>query len=471
MKSYKNLLYIIPVFLLMLSACEDPNKPDLPKDILILNHWIWEGMNDVYLWEKYLPDLDPDYQEDPEQYFYDLLYEADRNSWIVDDYEELAAMFDGVELATGINARPGKINTTDVISIVEYITPGSPAEDSAIERGDIIIAINGQSLTADNYYDLFYQTTATFEFGEWNGTSVVATGREVTLTAIELNQNPVIHSEVINYQGKKIGYVVYTQFTDGKNDEWFNELNSVFEDFRTAAVSDVVFDIRYNRGGSLDLSAYIASTLAPKSAMENHNIFVHLVWNEFYNQFWTEHDDDGDGQADGDDSPNLVIRLPDSDLNMNLSKVYFLTTGSTASASESLITGLYPYTDVVKIGTTTYGKCYGSVTIDDWVEPKRHNWAMQPLVLKYSNADGFTDFVNGIDPNFMVEENLLYAVPFGNFDDPLLAKALQEITGVAPARKSTPWPGGSFSSLPVRRNNMVERIINWPQRGGQVNIL
>ena len=461
MKAFRIFFLVIPLLVITLFSCEyDPDKPDLPEEILILNHWIWEGMNDVYLWAQQIPDLDPDYQEDPEEYFYDLLYSGDRNSWITDDSEELAAMFDGVELATGISARPGLITDTRVISIVEFVTPDSPAEDSAIKRGDIIIAINGQSLTADNYYPLYYQNPATFGFGEWNGSEVVPNGREVTLTAVELNQNPVVHSEVIDYIGKKVGYLVYTQFTSGAEDEWYEELNGVFEEFRTAAVSDVVVDLRYNRGGSLDLSAYIASTLGSRTAMENEDIYVNLVWNDAYNQFWKEYDLDDDGQPDGENSPQLVIKLPESELNMDMSTVYFLTTESTASASESLMIGLYPYSDVVQIGTTTYGKCYGSITVEDWAEPKRHNWAMQPIVIKYSNADGFTDFVNGIDPNFLVEDDLLYAEPFGSIDDPLLAKALEEITGVAPARKSVGMQEHPFNTLAVPKNKMVEHRIS-----------
>jgi carboxyl-terminal processing protease len=472
MRPHRILTFMIPALLVTLYACErDPNKPDLPEDVLILNHWIWDGMNEVYLWEKYLPDLDPDYQPDPEQYFYDLLYEEDHYSWIVDDYKELAAFFDGVELANGISALPWYFTDDQVIFTVEFITPDSPAEDSAVERGDLIVAIDGKTITEENYYELFYQqTTATFEFGEWNGTSLVPTGRKVTLTAVELNQNPVIHSEVIDYQEKKIGYLVYTMFTKGSNDEWYGELNAVFDEFKTAGVSDVVFDLRYNPGGSLMLAAYIASILVPRSAMENEDVFSYLVWNDLYNDFWKEYDDDEDGRPDGEDSPNLVIRLPESELNLDLSQVYFLTTRSTASASESLITGLYPYMDVVQIGTTTYGKCYGSWTIPDWAEPKRHNWAMQPIVLKYSNADGFTDFVNGIDPDFYMEENLLALQPFGSFEDPVLAKALEEITGVAPAKKSLLLPGMEFSTLPVPRSKIAEFMTEWPERAVRIEI-
>jgi C-terminal processing protease CtpA/Prc len=458
MKQGSIILFTIPLILLSVFSCEwDRHKPDLPEEILILNNWIWEGMNEAYLWEKYIPDLDPDYQEDPEAYFYDLLYADDHYSWIVDDYQALLDLFEGVELSTGISARPGLIDSVNVISIVEYVTPDSPAEDSSIVRGDIIIAIDGKSLTSKNYYSLFNQASATFEFGDWTGVKVVPNGRKVTLDAIELNQNPVIYNEVIEYHGRKIGYFVYTQFTYGPENEWLEELKRVFLDFKTAAASDVVVDLRYNRGGSLDLSAYIASSLGPESAIKEGKVFVNLVWNDAYNEFWRETDLDEDGDPDGDQSAQLVIGFPESDLNLDLSRVYFFTTDNTASASESLMTGLYPYMDVVQIGTTTYGKCYGSVTINDWADPKRHNWAMQPIVVKYSNAEGFTDFTGGINPDIEVEDNLLYAEPFGSFSDPLLARALEEITGVAPAQKSEKASKKDFMTLPVPRNRMVER--------------
>jgi len=458
--------------LILFSSCQkDPvPDPDLPKETLILNNWIHEGMHDAYLWEQFLPNLSPNKEPDSRAYFYKLLYQEDRDSWIVDDYEELAAMFDGVQLATGISANPGLIDNNEVITIVEYVTPNSPAADSGIERGDIIYAIDGQSLDTSNYYSLYYQSTATLEFADWDGSQILPDGRKITLTAVELNQNPIVHSEVIDYQGQKIGYLVYTQFTAGQNDEWLQELNIVFDDFKTQGVSDVVVDLRYNGGGSLDLSAYIASTLGSVTAMQNNDVYVNLVWNEAYNQFWKEYDMDKDGQPDGEDSEQLVIKLPTSEFNLNLSKVYFLTTANTASASESLMVGLYPYIDVVQIGNTTYGKCYGSITIDDWADPKRHNWAMQPIVLKYSNADGYTDFVNGILPDYIVDDNLLYAEPFGNHNDPLLAKALEEITGIAPAKKKSIRPEVEFYKLPVPRKQIPERMIDWPVKPGKLEL-
>jgi len=464
MKRSTIFLLILLGGLFFLTSCPgDEEDPLISEEIRMINTWIWEGMNEVYLWEEYLPDMDPDLQPDPEKFFYDLLYEEDRDSWIVDDYAALKEMFAGIQMTTGMSARPGLISDTRVISIVEYVTPGSPAADAGIKRGDIIHAIDGRSLTVDNYYDLYNQTTATFDFATWDGSWFIPDGRSITLTAIKLNQNPVVYREVIEYEGKKIGYFVYTQFTSGETGEWLEELNGVFEEFKTAGVTDVVMDLRYNPGGSLDLSAYIAGTLAPFSAMSGKEVFVRLSWNDLYNDFWKEYDLDEDGEPDGDESRQLLIRFPHSDLNMNLSRVFFLTTDVTASASESLITGLYPYTEVVHIGDTTYGKCYGSTTIEDFEEPKRHSWAMQPIILQYSNAEGFTGFVDGLAPDIMVRESLLYAKSFGSPNDPLLGAALEEITGVEVAAKKAALPEDAFRTLPVPANQAVERMIRWPE--------
>ncbi len=445
------------------SACKPKDdKPDLPKETRILNRWIWDTMNDIYLWESTIPNIDPMKQEDPEAFFYALLNDQDKYSWIVDDYEELLAMFDGVELSNGMSARPGEISENKIISIVEYVIANSPAAEAGIKRGDIIVTIDGQELNKKNYYSLFNKTTATFGFGEYDGTTISPNGKEISLTAIELNQNPVLHHEVIDYNGQKAGYLVYSQFTSGKENEWLDSLNTVFESFKTAGVATVIMDLRYNPGGSLDLSSYIANVLSSANAGD---IFVKLVWNDFYNQFWPNYDLDEDGVKDGINSPQLVVKMPETNIDLGLDKLYFLTTASTASASESLMTGLYPYVDVVQIGETTYGKCYASITITDLENPKRHNWAMQPIVLKYTNAEGYTDFVNGISPEagYQIMDDLLQAKAFGDISDPMLAAALKDFTGEnATALKSTK-AGKRMPLLPVRRKMLPEKEIKWPE--------
>jgi len=465
---YKSLFFLLINITLLFVSCEKDPDPDpdpdsdLSEEILILNNWIWESMSDLYLWEDHLPNLDPKTEEDPQAFFYKLLYKDDKNSWITDDYEALVAWLDGVELATGMSASPGLIDDTRVISIIEYVTPNTPAADSGIARGDIIVSINGQALTKDNYFELYNLPTATFGFGSYDGINPISDGREVTLTAKELNLNPFVHYEVIDYEGYKIGYVVYTNFVPGPNEEWMNEMDVVFGAFKDAGISDVVIDLRYNPGGYGYVAEKMASILGPESVVNNNSVFSRQLWNDAFTQYWKDADIDQDGKADGDESPRLISRFPDTDLNLNMSKLYFLTTASSASSSEFLMVGFYPYADVVQIGTTTYGKCHGSVTIDDWETPKRHNWAMQPIVLKYANADGYTDFVDGLAPDYTEEDFLLNAYPFGSLGDPLLGRALEQITGIAPAVLKSAEPKVRFEKIPVPRRQIPELELDWP---------
>jgi carboxyl-terminal processing protease len=478
MKAYaphKILLFLLSLLIGVASCKKDPEPepepdPGLPQETLILNNWIWEGLHELYLWEEFLPNMDPDYEEDSKVYFYKLLTKDDNDSWITDDYEALVDGLEGVELTTGMSAAPGLFGENAVISIVEYVTPETPAADSGIVRGDIIITIDGISLNKDNYFDLYYQTTATFGFGTWNGVDVIPNGKEITLTAEELNQNPFVYRETIEYQGYKIGYCVYTSFVPGPENEWMDEINEVFGEFKTAGVSDVVIDLRYNAGGYGYVAEQMASVLGPETAVSNHRVFSTQIWNSRLTEYWKNADLNSDGKADGDESERLLSRFPDTEINLNLSKLYFLTTGRTASSSELLMVGLYPYADVVQIGTPTYGKCYGSVTVDDYATPKRHNWAMQPIVIKYANSEGYTDFVEGIPPDFEVVEYLLEIEPFGSTADPMLAKALEEISGVAPAMKKSGAAVKALKALPVPRKQIPELKLEWLERPGVLEL-
>jgi hypothetical protein len=90
---------------------------------------------------------------------------------------------------------------------------------------------------------------------------------------------------------------------------------------------------------------------------------------------------------------------------------------------------------VVTIGTSTYGKYVGSITVKDYtdsngtVNPK-HKWALQPIVLKVSNAAGESDYVNGIAPNVEIDEDIANLSVLGNLEEPLLKTAITKITGV-----------------------------------------
>lgn len=446
MRYIKFLTYTPLLLLFLLLSCDreevkpddDPADDRLPQETLVLNYWIRDGMAEVYLWEEFLPDLDPEEQADPEAYFYNLLYASDRFSFINDDYDAVVGDLDGEVLSTGISAQPVLISETDVVAYIEYVEPDSPAGEAGIKRGEIILGINGESFTRDNYFSLTAKNTQTLRMGTFNGFDFVPTGAEHELTARQIFENPVHHVEIIEYAGKRIGYMAYNSFSFGENNQFLDSLNQALTMIKEAGVDDVLIDLRYNRGGYGYVSNYFAGALAPLSVSQSQEVFQRQEWNDFYMDFWTKYDANDDGIPDGSESSQLVERFEVTDVNLDLSRVFFLTTGSTASASESLMIGLYPYMDVTQIGSTTSGKCYGAWPLGDWEDPPRHNWIMVPVVLKYANADGFTDFLNGINPDVEIIEDWTALKPFGSLEDPLIEGALAEITDTqAAARKST----------------------------------
>jgi carboxyl-terminal processing protease len=149
---------------------------------------------------------------------------------------------------------------------------------------------------------------------------------------------------------------------------------------------------------------------------------------------------------------------------MQLSRAVFLTGYGSASASELLINGLDPYMDIIQIGEPTVGKFYGSMVMTDENEPPSHTYAMMPLIMKYENADGFSDFVDGLVPDYLIEDDLFDAKPFGSLDDPILSAAVRFLNNEEmPARvKPVVAPYIKLHDLDrLRRGNILFKEQEW----------
>src|SRR5690606_12905896 len=165
---------------------------------------------------------------------------------------------------------------------------------------------------------------------------------------------------------------------------------------------------------------------------------------------------------------------------LGLSRVYILATNGSASASELVINGLAPYVQVIHIGETTRGKNEFSITLVDdrqgsyiydpdrvgQINPK-NEWGLQPLVGRNENADGFYDYTNGLAPDIALEEDLTNLGVLGEVSEPLLARALQEITGhMAKMDLSVEMPAEAFTSsrlhTPLKDNMYLDKPLDLP---------
>jgi carboxyl-terminal processing protease len=462
MKRIRSLLtYLVIVLVcLFLSGCPK-DKTDTPTNKTIdslsasaleINEFIWSGLHNYYLWVDNVPNLSTsnftsqsalvDFLEgysDHEKLFYDLLYDynaVDKWSWIVDDYVALQNQFQGITKSMGYDFRLVRFSNSDnIFGFVRYVVKGAPADLAGMKRGDIFIAVNGQQLTISNYQSLLIDNTAyTLSFATISNNSVVPNGRQVSLTAVEVHENPIYLDTILNVSNLKIGYLVYNGFMS----DYDIQLNQVFQYFKTQGIQRLILDLRYNPGGSVQSAIYLASMIY---SADTNKLFLTSQFNTNFEAFLDSIYGAGYFQEKFSDEIEKTDLTPATAISsLNLSQLYVITTDNTASASELVINGLNPYISVITVGTNTFGKYVGSWTIMDWdqngnVNPN-HTWALQPIVLKMANSVGYTDYVDGFAPTVNAEEDIANLLPFGDLNETLLKSTLDYIQGISQKKSS-----------------------------------
>lgn len=438
-----------------LSACQKTTDDVTPQtststtENQTINDWILSNMQEVYYWNDKIP-ANPDKTLAPDAFFDSILnkYNAttnpngDRFSWIEESGTELAASLSGQTLTTGMEYELylRSAGSTAVIAQVLYVLPGSPAARAGIKRGDIISKVNGQSITTTNYVDLFYSgaTSYSFGFAGVSNSSLVDTDKTISVTATTFQENPVFLDSVYTVGSKKVGYLVYNQFNPEANGsdagEYDAQIDAVFSQFKAQGVNELVLDLRYNPGGYTSSSVNLASLIGKN--VSSSKLYFREEWNTSITPLLQKE------YGSGFFITNFINKA--QNIGANLSRVFVLTTDHTASASELIINGLRPYMTVTTIGTTTYGKNVGSITItDDTGEIK---WGMQPIVFKSYNSAGSSDYATGFAPNVTVEEPLSL-LPLGDTKEALLSTALSQITGTSANGRQAAGTGNPLTSL------------------------
>jgi carboxyl-terminal processing protease len=167
-----------------------------------------------------------------------------------DGYVGIGAMFDSLG-----NKKPG--------FIVSEVYAQSPAEKAGLQIGDIVYAVNGQTLTAD------YPIAQFASLVRGVAGSIVRLGIE---RSAEVAGNPPSYRDISVERTPVTPSTVTTRFRDGVAILRINSFDrSTPSAFRKAArdvvwrkPTHVVLDLRHNPGGDLDAAAIIASDLSPQ---------------------------------------------------------------------------------------------------------------------------------------------------------------------------------------------------------------
>lgn len=445
----KNKKYLFSALLLLFAglwSCNNDDDNTAPS--ISVNDFVWKAMNLWYYWQSSVPDLadnrfqsDTDYQnflnsKQTPDLFYSLLYDygnVDRFSWIVNDYHELQNEFAGQKKSFGMKYGLVYVNqnSNQIFGYVQYVLPDSPASNIGLKRGDIFTKINGTLLDDSNYADLLAGSSATFGMGYIENGQIHNSNQQITLNKVEIRENPVYMNTVIQKSGHKIGYFMYNAFRANFN----VELNDAIAQLNAQGITDLVIDLRYNGGGSVQTCAYFGSMI---TGQFNNQNFTNLTFNSKRTDYNSTYSFENQGKSYDDNlNQNGTFGLN----HLNLNKIYVLTLSGTASASEMLVNSLRPYIAVKTIGKKTYGKTVGSITLydspssqyissTDGINPN-HIWAMQPIVFDSKNSQHQASPTMGILPDTEVSEiaYLENLPPLGSEDEPLLGAAISQIIG------------------------------------------
>jgi carboxyl-terminal processing protease len=457
----------------LLSACHKetdlvtPTTTATTTENETVDNWILENMREYYYWNDKIP-ASPDLTLVPSDFFDSILYaydatarpDGDRFSWIEENADDLSASLSGESTTTGMEFTLylRAQGSTDVIAQVLYVLPNSPAAAAGFKRGDIISKVNGQTITTSNYVSLLYSGATTFSFGlaQIQNSALVDTDLARSVTATSFQANPVFMDSVYTVGGKTVGYLVYNQFVPAPNNsngsEYDDEVDAIFSNFKAKGVNELVLDLRYNPGGYTSSSANLASLIG--KGIDNSKVYFREEWNSTLTPYLK--------QEYGDEFFLQRFVAKSQNIGSNLQRVFVLTTEGTASASELIINGLRPYMTVTTIGTTTYGKNVGSITIVD--DSGKIKWGMQPIVFKSFNSLGQSDYSTGFTPNVEVEEPL-NLLPLGDVNEAMLNEALFQITGSRTARRGVSEPNrltslGSSIQRKAGGGRMIKKILN-----------
>nr|WP_199156294.1 S41 family peptidase [Pedobacter sp. ASV2] len=351
---------------------------------------------------------------------------------------------------------------------VKYVYQNSSAAAQGLVRGCKVTSINGRTNLAysDDNVDFLNNaifgsnTSIALTFNDLSGVS-----KSVTVNTTSYTVNPILFTSVYTVDAKKVGYIVFNSFTDNQT----TALNAIFANFAAQGVTELIVDLRYNGGGYISTAAQIVNLAAP--AAETGNTMFTYYYSSYLQNLTTAQrkssvlihqpllDDNGKLQtgnfvngkyatyADVDYTPAASDNVEKFAKlgTLNLSRVYFIVTGSTASASELTINSLRPVMDVKLIGSTTYGKPVGffPVRIDklDLYIPE----------FETKNKVGSGGYYSGLTVDKVASEDLTKS--WGDTSEPLLSYALQYAkTGnfTTPATKT--------ASLKVGSSTIAEKL-------------
>ena len=279
---------------------------------------------------------------------------------------------------------------------VASVNKTSPIGKAGVKRGWRVLNVNGiagdttHNLAIYNFLTTNNSSTFLFQLPD-NSTKTVQVTKEAYVSDF------ILADTIIETNSLKIGYFTLSDFL-GANDGQVtsDELKNLLQDFSNKGVTDMVIDLRYNGGGYVSIAESLCNLLAPANAKQK------VMYSTKRNKIITDYYDSK--------KLSLVTNFDNSAALFNLSRIVFIVSGRTASASELVINNLKPYMNVKLIGSKTYGKPFGfpGLLIEMSKTDKSQNYYVFPVSSQTLNANNSGDYYFGMDVDKLQNDDLYH---------------------------------------------------------------
>ena len=270
-----------------------------------------------------------------------------RRVFVVDSYENAPAFAAGLDRGTEILA----IGT-------------SPADLRSV---DAIIAAEGAAGISTAFGPATAGLARSVRISDATGTRVVAmTKADFAIQPI----SPRFGSRIIDDGGKRVGYVNLRTFISTADPQ----LRDAFASFKAQGVTQIIVDFRYNGGGLVSIAELMGDLLGDNRLASD--VFSFTTFRP---------------EKSSNNSTKLFSRQAQS---VGPTRIAFIGTAASASASELVINSFTPYLGTASglIGANTFGKPVGQIARDQATCDDR----LRIIAFATQNSARRGDYYNGL---------------------------------------------------------------------------